>query len=123
MLGVSVKRRVLSRLLVPVAVLGLAATACAPQDDDKASSSTTSASSSTSASTDQCAKDQLKTVTPGKLTLATDKPVFEPWFVDDKPENAKGFEGAVAAAVAQKMGFETSEVTWVRQPFDAAIQP
>jgi polar amino acid transport system substrate-binding protein len=126
MLGDPVKRRVLSRLLVPVAVLGLAATACAPADDNKASSgssSTPSASTSTSASTDACAKDQLKTVSAGKLTLATDKPVFEPWFVDDKPENAKGFEGAVAAAVAQKMGYQPSEVTWVRQPFSAAIQP
>jgi polar amino acid transport system substrate-binding protein len=114
-------RTALFRLVMPVAVLALAATACAPESDNTTSSGKTSTSGS--ASVDACAKAQLKTVTPGKLTLATDKPVYEPWFVDDKPENAKGFEGAVAAAVAQKMGYQPSEVTWVRQPFDAAIQP
>ena len=69
------------------------------------------------------ARTSLKTTTAGKLTVATDKPVYEPWFVDDKPENGKGFESAVAYAVAQKLGFAQGDVTWRRVAFNAAIQP
>jgi len=99
--------------------------ACAPASDGNTASSTTSASASgsASASADPCAKASLKTFAPGKLTIATDQPVFEPWFVDDKPENGKGFEGAVAAAVAKTMGFTPAEVTWTRVPFNNVFKP
>lgn len=83
---------------------------------------TTSAPTS-SAPVDACAKDQLQTHTAGKLTLATDKPVYPPWFADDKPENGKGFEGAVAAAVAQQLGFTADEVVWTRVPFNNVFKP
>jgi polar amino acid transport system substrate-binding protein len=116
-------RFALSRLFVPVAVVALAATGCASKDNTTSPSGASSTSGSASATTDACAKTALKTVTSGKLTLATDKPVYPPWFADDKPENGKGFEGAVAAAVAKQMGYSPTEVVWVRQPFDAAIQP
>ena len=53
----------------------------------------------------------------------TDKPVYEPWFKDDKPENGQGFECAVAYAVAQKLGYAQGDVTWTRAPFDSVIQP
>jgi polar amino acid transport system substrate-binding protein len=111
-------------LLLAVAAL---ATACAPQsnggDAGTSNSPTASGTSTASASTDACAKDSLQTFAPGKLTLATDKPVYEPWFVNDKPENGKGFEGAVAAAVAQKLGYTPAEVTWVRVPFNNVFKP
>jgi polar amino acid transport system substrate-binding protein len=114
-----------------VALLALAAallTACAPSDD-KASgsgasaSATGSAGASASATADACAKGSLQTTKPGTLTIATDKPVFEPWFVDDKPESGQGFEGAVAQAVATKLGFSASEVTWTRVPFNNVFKP
>jgi polar amino acid transport system substrate-binding protein len=107
------------------AVLAAAALAgCAPADSGGTSSSTTSGSAGASASAaGSCSKDSLKTRTSGKLTVATDKPVYEPWFVDDKPENGKGFESAVAYAVAQKLGFAQGDVTWARVAFNAAIQP
>jgi polar amino acid transport system substrate-binding protein len=112
-------------LLLAVAAL---ATACAPQSDGgndagTSNSPTTSGTSTASASTDACAKDSLQTFAPGKLTLATDKPVYEPWFVGDKPENGKGFEGAVAAAVAQKLGYTPDEVTWTRVGFNSVFKP
>ncbi len=112
-------------LLIAVAAL---ATACAPQSDGgsnagTSNSPTASGTSSASASTDVCAKDSLQTFAPGKLTLATDKPVYEPWFVNDKPENGKGFEGAVAAAVAQKLGYTPDEVTWTRVGFNSVFKP
>ncbi|MCG6858405.1 MAG: ABC transporter substrate-binding protein [Salaquimonas sp.] len=64
-----------------------------------------------------------KTIEAGKLTIATGNPAYYPWVVDDKPEDGKGFEAAVAYAVADKMGFAKDEVMWVRSSFDEAIQP
>jgi polar amino acid transport system substrate-binding protein len=115
-----------SRLVTStVAVLAAAALAgCAPADSGSSSTTSGSAAGSASASASaSCSKDSLKTTTPGKLTIATDKPVYEPWFVDDKPENGKGFESAVAYAVAQKLGFGQGDVAWSRVAFNAAIQP
>ena len=40
--------------------------------------------------------------TKGKLTVATDNPVYTPWFVNNKPSNGKGYESAVAYAIAQR---------------------
>ena len=37
----------------------------------------------------------------GQLTVGTDKPAFPPYFEDDDPTNGKGFESAVAYAVAR----------------------
>lgn len=64
-----------------------------------------------------------KTMTDGKLTIATGNPAYYPWVVDDKPEDGKGFEAAVAYAVADKMGFSAGDVVWTRTSFDEAIQP
>jgi polar amino acid transport system substrate-binding protein len=72
---------------------------------------------------DACAKDRLTTLTKGKLTIATDKPAYEPWFRGDDPTNGEGFEGAVAYAVAKRLGFAPDEVTWVTATFNNVIQP
>lgn len=69
------------------------------------------------------ADGELATVTAGKLTIATGEPNYEPWFVDDDPSNGKGFEGAVANAVAAELGFAADEIEWVRTTFDGAIAP
>ena len=63
------------------------------------------------------------TATPGKLTIATGQPAYSPWVEDDKPESGKGFEAAVAYAVAGKLGFTNDEVVWTRTTFDQAIAP
>jgi polar amino acid transport system substrate-binding protein len=65
----------------------------------------------------------LQTVTAGKLTIATGDPDYEPWFVDNDPANGKGFEGAVANAVAKELGFSDKQIVWTRTGFDAAIAP
>jgi polar amino acid transport system substrate-binding protein len=100
---------------------------CAPADSASSSSGSAaapgSATASQSAGAAACTKDQLKTRTAGKLTIATDKPVYEPWFKDDKPENGQGFEGAVAYAVANKLGYAQGDVTWTRASFDSVTQP
>ncbi len=64
-----------------------------------------------------------KTLTDGKLTIATGNPAYFPWVLDDAPEAGKGFEAAVAFAVAAEMGFAAEDVVWVRSSFDEAIQP
>ncbi|WP_367134261.1 ABC transporter substrate-binding protein [Saccharothrix sp. HUAS TT1] len=70
-----------------------------------------------------CTKDKLPTLTPGKITFGTDQPVYAPWFVDDDPTNGKGFESAVAYALADELGYAKGDVVWTRVPFNAAIQP
>ena len=64
-----------------------------------------------------------KTLTYGKITFATGNPAYYPWVMDDAPESGKGFEAAVAYAVAEEMGFAADDVVWVRSSFDEAIQP
>ena len=64
-----------------------------------------------------------KTVSDGVLTIGTGNPAYFPWMIDDTPENGKGFEAAVAYALAERMGFGSDQVVWVRTTFDQAIQP
>ena len=64
-----------------------------------------------------------QTIHPGTLTIATGDPAYAPYVVDNKPESGKGYEAAVAYAVAEKMGFDKAHVTWTRTTFDAAIAP
>jgi len=113
-----------------VAVTGLAVVAalsgCAPQDSAGGSGTTTAAATTSAATTptaSACAKDKLTLRTAGKLTIGTDKPAFEPWFTDDDPTNGKGFESAVAYAVAEKLGFTKDEVTWTVASFNSVIAP
>jgi len=64
-----------------------------------------------------------KTLEDGVLTVATGNPAYYPWVLDDNPEGGKGFEAAIAYAVAAEMGFEASDVEWVKASFDQSIQP
>ncbi|WP_281903354.1 ABC transporter substrate-binding protein [Phytohabitans aurantiacus] len=106
----------MARSLLSAAALLLVLAGCAPADDSDATP-TPGATGLT------CGKDQLQTKTAGKLTIATDNPAYEPWFKDNKPENGQGFESAVAYAVAEKLGYAKSDVTWVRVTFNNAIAP
>jgi polar amino acid transport system substrate-binding protein len=102
--------------LAVLAATTLAASACAPQDQSN------DAASSSSGGGD-CTADSLETLESGTLTIATDKPAYEPWFSGDDPENGNGFEAAVAYAVADQLGYSKDQVTWTQVPFNAAIQP
>jgi polar amino acid transport system substrate-binding protein len=90
------------------------------------SSSSTTADSrapSTTAATNPCAKSSLSLHSPGVLTVATDSPAYPPYFEGNKPANGKGFESAVAYAIAKQLGFSPSEVKWTVEPFDASYAP
>jgi polar amino acid transport system substrate-binding protein len=62
-------------------------------------------------------------MTDGTLTIATDSPAYDPWFSHNDPSNGKGFESAVAYAVADQLGFDKSSVTWVKEPFNKSYAP
>lgn len=70
-----------------------------------------------------CTPSTLATMTPGTLTIATSEPAYEPWMVDNDPTNGKGYESAVAYAVAQQLGYTADQVEWARVPFEAVIAP
>lgn len=76
-----------------------------------------------SASTEETAAESSKTVTAGKLTIATGEPAYAPWVVDNKPESGEGFEAAVAYAVAEELGYKAADVVWVRDTFEGSIAP
>ncbi len=59
----------------------------------------------------------------GELTIATDNPVYTPWFYANRPENGLGYEAAVAYEVAKILGFSKSEVHWTYEPFDDSYAP
>jgi polar amino acid transport system substrate-binding protein len=72
------------------------------------------------------------TVTTGQLTIGTDNPAFPPWFgggsktskwkIND-PSTGKGYESAVAYAIAKKLGFGKSQVKWIFVPFNKSFAP
>ncbi len=109
-------RPLLAVLLVASAMV---ATACG---SDSSSSSSTKTTGTTDVA-NACTKEQLKTLTAGTLTVATDKPAYPPYFEDDKPANGKGFESAVAFAIAKQLGYAPSEVKWVVEPFNSSYAP
>ena len=104
-------------LLILFALLALAAVAGCGDDDESDSDSEAAVSLS------DCTPDQLETKKPGTLTVATDSPAFPPYFVDDDPTNGKGFESAVAYAIADQLGFAESDVEWTVVPFNASYAP
>ncbi|RVU96795.1 amino acid ABC transporter substrate-binding protein [Coriobacteriales bacterium OH1046] len=63
------------------------------------------------------------TSVPGKLTVATGNPAWEPWVMNDAPESGEGFEAALIYALADKMGFAAEDVAWVRTTFEEAYAP
>jgi polar amino acid transport system substrate-binding protein len=70
-----------------------------------------------------CVPGQLATIIPGTLTIGTDEPVYPPWYLDNDPASGRGFESAVAYAIAGELGYARDAVAWTRVPFNAAIQP
>jgi polar amino acid transport system substrate-binding protein len=107
-------------LAAAATVIGASLAACG-----STSSSSPAAAGSTKASTASCsnASIQKDLYTKGALTVATDNPVFTPWFVSNKPSNGKGYESAVAYAIAAQLGFKPSQVVWVTEPFSSSYAP
>ena len=100
-----------------VLVLGLAATA--------------TGGPSAPAQAGSCAKANLNLVDEGQLSLATDNPAFPPWWGGapkkpwevSNPASGKGYESAVAYAVARQLGFTKAQVKWSAVPFNNSFRP
>ena len=106
----------------------LLAVGCAPTKESSGSSGTGGAKSSPSPSSAtsagaSCATGDLPLKKPGTLTVGTDSPAYDPWFSKNDPTNGKGFESAVAYAVAKQLGFSRSKVRWVKVPFNSSYAP
>jgi polar amino acid transport system substrate-binding protein len=120
-------------LLLLLAVLAMLAVGCGGDDDDDGGGAAGTTTAAETTGGEDCAKDQLDLASAGKLTIGTDNPAFPPWFDGGAPKGSKweindpskgqGFEGAVAYAVAEKMGFAKNEVEWVVVPFDQSFKP
>ncbi len=109
-------RRVAVAAVTAAAAAGLAA--CG-------SSAAPNGGGSTGSSTASCTYKavQHELYQKGALTVATDKPVYSPWFENNNPANGKGYESAVAYAIAKQLGFKPSQVHWAYEPFNASYAP
>jgi polar amino acid transport system substrate-binding protein len=87
------------------------------------SSSSSKETTTTSHAPGACTKGGLALATPGQLTVGTDKPAYPPYFEDNDPTNGKGFESAVAYAVAKQLGFGNAQVKWTVVPFNSSYAP
>ncbi|HET7471703.1 MAG TPA: ABC transporter substrate-binding protein [Candidatus Limnocylindrales bacterium] len=136
-------RRALSVTILALSTFAFAAcsggaspapSSASPSTAAPSASTAAPASASVAPSVDACAKDSLTLKTAGKLTIGTDNPAYppyfdipeggatKPWELGD-PTDGKGFESAFAYALAQKLGFAQSDVTWTVVTFDNAIAP
>jgi polar amino acid transport system substrate-binding protein len=79
-----------------------------------------------------CAKGSLNLKNEGRLTLGTDNPAYPPWWGGGEtrkpwkisnPYSGKGYESAVAYAVARTLGFTKAQVDWVYTPFAKSFRP
>ena len=112
------------KVLIPAVVIALAIAAAAVGGRSESAAAAPSAS---------CAKADLKLVKDGQLTIGTDNPAYPPWFAGGEtkgrswkindPAKGKGFESAVAYAVAKRLGYTGTQVAWVYTPFNKTIAP
>jgi polar amino acid transport system substrate-binding protein len=84
-----------------------------------------------------CPAGQLPTLTAGRLTIGTDNPAYAPYWLprvggnkppwdtefSGDPTTGTGFEGAVAQALAQRLGYGPEAIDWVAVKFDNSYAP
>jgi polar amino acid transport system substrate-binding protein len=114
--------------------LALLLSACSKSTNSASGGSPTPGAS---ASVD-CSPSALTLVSPGKLTVGTDVPAYQPWFAGTgkdgpwngvpnngtgNPSSGQGYESAVTYAIAQKLGFTKDQVTWVPVNFNESYKP
>jgi polar amino acid transport system substrate-binding protein len=119
------------KILVGAAAFAILAVACAKSP---VSVGSPRATASPSGPVDPTACAQAVTLTtPGTLTIGTDNPAYPPYFVGSAPKGSvwklgdpasgKGFEDAVAYAVAAKMGFTKATIAWTPLPYTHSYAP
>src|ERR671936_476826 len=72
------------------------------------------------------------TVTSGKLTIGTNNRAYPPWYAGgtktskwkiNDPATGKGYESAVAYAIAKRLGYSRAQVKWTFVPFNKSFAP
>jgi polar amino acid transport system substrate-binding protein len=94
---------------------------CSSSASTGTSAQSASASATTAACTYAGVQDEL--YAKGVLTVATDQPAYPPWFENNNPSDGKGYESAVAYAIANQLGFKASQVKWAYEPFNDSYAP
>jgi polar amino acid transport system substrate-binding protein len=123
----------MARKLLPLLLISALALASAC-GSSSSTQSTAPAGSTPTSTTNACTAGSLQTLNPGMLTIGTDNPAFFPYFTggaghewkgefNNDPYTGKGFEDAVAYAVAEKLGFTKDKVTWSVTPFNNSFKP
>jgi polar amino acid transport system substrate-binding protein len=141
----------MSRLTRALAVIGsivlLAACATTPGDTADPSPTVQPTAASTPDATpspvaDACDRENLELKNADRLTIGTGNPAYPPYFEipgDDEepaspanqedpwalgdPTNGRGFEAAVAYAIAEELGFSDDEVDWIAVEWEDSWAP
>jgi polar amino acid transport system substrate-binding protein len=110
-------------IAICLVVVPLALAACGSKKSTTTTTTTAAAS---------CSPSDLNLVKAGVLTVGTDNPAYPPWYAGgtkssfwkiNDPSNGKGFEPAVAYAVAKQLGLKPAQVKWVYVPFSKSFAP
>jgi polar amino acid transport system substrate-binding protein len=114
-------------LTLPVLVVCVVAAACGTAKQ-------TASAPASSTGSNPCGVQSLSLISAGTLTIGTDNPAFSPYFTggpghswtgkfNNDPYTGKGFEDAVAYAVAKQMGFSQAKVKWQVTHFNQSYAP
>lgn len=97
------------KLFVTSVVAALVFAACAEEPSDGGAG----------ASAQRCDVSDPPLLKEGRLTVATDRPAYPPWF-EGSPKNYSGYEGEVASEIAERMDVS---IEWVVEPFNKSYAP
>jgi polar amino acid transport system substrate-binding protein len=124
------------KTFVVLASVGLLVAACAEDDPTIGGPTGETGTGPTGVQTaaDCAAANEDSFQTPGTLTVGTGNPAFPPWweggasedseFEINDPANGEGYEGAVVAEVAARLGFTfPDDVTFVAVGFNRSFAP
>ena len=98
------------KLVAVLAAMLVLAAACGEASDDPGGDS---------AAEEGCELSNPPTLEDGTLTVATDRPAYPPWF-EGSPKDYSGFEGDLAAEIAERMDLD---IKWVVEPFNKSYAP
>ena len=101
------------KLIALVLAAGLLSIACGPAEEEQTNEA------GGGAETAGCDLENPPLFEEGKLTVATDKPAYPPWF-EGSPKDYSGYEGELASEIASRMGLD---IVWVVEPFNKSYAP
>ncbi|MGZ5293512.1 MAG: ABC transporter substrate-binding protein [Actinomycetota bacterium] len=130
------------RIVIGLAALFLVAAACS--EDSSTTTGTSGATGDTgstavAASAIECYENNIDALYDSTaLTIATDNPVFQPWFAGTgtygdwtakpssgtgNPASGEGFESALAYQIAEKLSVASDQVDWTPVNFNESYKP